>query len=154
MAAPVDSSKGSAVIPHDSIAAGVMQAEAATQNLRNIASLRDAASELVDAAMLVGCYDLVAANAAAEPLTTAAALLSDGRLGYSDIRHTTAQKVLIVDAATVSGDVTRSCAGYLRENGATWIGAIIYDRVRPDLDGLDAEPTLDCVISLRPRLNK
>jgi len=154
MAATLDSSKGTAVVPHDSIAAGVMQAAAATQGLRDIASLRTAAADLVDAAMSVGCHDLVAANAAAEPLTTAAALLSDGKLGYSDIRHTTAQKVLIVDAATVSGDVTRSCAGYLRENGAMWIGAIIYERVRPDLDGLDVEPTLDCVISLRPRLNE
>jgi hypothetical protein len=26
--------------------------------------------------------------------------------------------------------------------------------VRPDLDGLDVDPTLDCVISLRPRLDE
>jgi hypothetical protein len=126
-----------------------MQAEASVQSLRDITSLRDAASALVDAATSIGCYHLVAVNAAAEPLTTAAALLSNGKLACSDTQHSTVDKVLIVDAATVTGNLTRSCAAYLRENGASWVGAIIYDRVRPDLDELDNELTIDFLTSLR-----
>jgi hypothetical protein len=141
--------RGSPVVPSDSLAAGIIRAEASTQSLRDVAALREAANALVDAATAIGCYNLVAVNAAAEPLTTAAALMSDGRLACSDSQHSTAEKVLIVDAATVTGDSTRSCASYLRENGAAWIGAIIFDRVRPDMDGLDDEPALDFLTALR-----
>lgn len=145
----VSSSMEASVVPTDSLAAAVIQAEAATQAMRDITSLQDAASALIEAATSTGCHQLVAANAAAEPLATAAALLSAGSLMCTDKHHFTAEKVLIIDAATVTGDATRSCASYVRDNGAAWVGAVIYDRVRPDLDGLDDEPTIDFVTVLR-----
>lgn len=148
MATPMRSSRGASVVHADSLAAGVMRADSAIQGLRDFASLRRAASALIGAATSTGCYNLVAANAAAEPLATAAVLISDGKLTCTDMRHSTADRVLIVDTATVSGNVTRECASYLRANGATWVGAIIYDRVRPDLDGLDDEPAIDHVETL------
>lgn len=143
MSKTVRSSEGRSVVPVDSLAAGVIQADGAIQALRDFASLRSAASALIEAATSTGCYNLVAANAAAEPLATAAVLISDGKLACTDMRHSTAERVLVVDAATVSGNVTRDCASYLRSNGAAWVGAVIYDRVRPDLDGLDDEPAID-----------
>lgn len=151
MTTPANHLRGSAVVPSDTLAAGLIRAEASAQSLRDVAALRDAANALLDAATAIGCYNLVAANAAAEPLATAAALLSNGRLACSDSQHSTADKVLIVDAATVTGDVTRSCAANLRANGASWIGAIIFDRVRPDMDGLDDEPALDFLAAIRQR---
>jgi len=152
MTKAVNPAKGPAMVSLNSIAAGVMQAEASAQSLRDVTSLRHAASDLVDAATSIGCYHLVAVNAAAEPLTTAAALLSNGKIGWSDTHNSTADRVLVVDAATVTGNLTRSCASDLRENGASWVGAVIYDRVRPDLDGLDDEPTIDFLTSLRNNL--
>lgn len=144
----VELSKATDVIPSASLAAGVLRAQLSTLCLRDVEHLRQAAIALIDAAAAIGCYHLVAANAAAEPLTTAAALLSNGKLSYTDSRSSSAEKVLVVDAATVTGNVTRSCASYLRENGAAWVGVIIFDRVRPDLDGLDDDPRIDYVASL------
>jgi hypothetical protein len=136
------------VVPPDSLAAGVMRAEASTQNLRDIKALRDAASALIEKSNSIGCYQVVAATAAAEPLATAAALMSNGEISMSDKHRLNAEKVLVIDAATVTGNVTRACAADLRRNGAAWVGAVIYDRVRPDLDGLDNEPLLDFVTAL------
>ncbi|RUP31524.1 MAG: hypothetical protein EKK51_14225 [Mycolicibacterium sp.] len=144
----VEFSQEADAIPPESLAAGVLRAQLSTLCLRDVEHLRQAAIALIDAAATLDCRHLVAANAAAEPLTTAAALLSNGKLAYSDCRNSSAKKVLVVDAATVTGNVTRSCASYLRENGASWVGAIIFDRVRPDLDGLDDDPGIDYVASL------
>jgi hypothetical protein len=149
MAGSVHATEDNPLVPPDSIAAGLLRADASAQSLRNVTLLREAAGSLVDAAMAIGCSHLVAVNAAAEPLTTAATLLSDGALSCTDAQNSTADKVLIVDAATVSGNLTRSCAATLRANGAAWVGAIIFDRVRPDMDGLDSEPDLDHLTWLR-----
>jgi len=136
------------VIPAGSLAAGVLRAQQSVHALRDVGSLRRVAADLIETAARIGCRHMVAANAAAEPLATAAALLSDGALTFSDKAHS-AEKVLVVEAATVSGGATRSCAAYLRANGAWWVGVVIYDRVRPDLDGLDEEPSIDFVTSLQ-----
>lgn len=136
------------MIPPQSLAAGVLRAQLSALCLRDVDHLRQAAIALIDVAAAIDCRHLVAANAAAEPLTTAAALLSNGKLAHSDSRNSSAEKVLIIDAATVTGNVTRSCASYLRENGASWVGAIIFDRVRPDLDGLNDDPDIDYVASI------
>lgn len=146
-----NSPKDTDLVPTDSLAAGLIRAEAAAHSLRNIGSLREAAAALIEAANSIGCFELVASNAAAEPLATAAALLSDGTISISDRIRNTAQKVLIIDASTVTGATTRACAADLRASGAAWIGSVIYDRVRPDLDDLDNEPLLDYVTSLLPR---
>lgn len=145
----MNASVGSGVVPADSLAAGVIRAQASARNLRDLGSLREAASALVEAASSIGCYELVAANAAAEPLATAAALLSDGAVKLGDKQESHPHKVLIVDAATVTGNVTRACAADLRARGANWVGVVIYDRVRPDLDELETEPLLDYVTALR-----
>jgi hypothetical protein len=135
-------------LPPDSIAAGAMRAAASVQSLRDIDTLRQAAHHLIDAAAAAGCYTLIAANAAAEALTTAASLISDGQLTSANRRHAGGEKVLIVDTATVTGNNTRACAAELRARGAIWVGAVIFDRVRPDLDGLDADSLLDLVTTL------
>lgn len=137
-----------AMVPPDSLAAGAMKANAIARSLRDVEALRHAAAELIEAAMSIGCYHLVAANSAAEPLATAAALISNGEFKSTSSSQSVAEKVLVVDAATVSGNVTRACAAELRRNGATWVGALIFARMRPDLDGLDDEPLLDYVSAL------
>ncbi|WP_301149018.1 hypothetical protein [Mycobacterium simiae] len=136
------------VIPTGSLAAGVLRAQESAHALRDVGSLKRVATDLIETAAQIGCRHMVAANAAAEPLATAAALLSEGALTFSDKAHSL-DKVLVVEAATVSGDVARSCAADLRANGASWVGVVIYDRVRPDLDGLDDEPAIDFVTSLQ-----
>jgi hypothetical protein len=148
MSALEHTAEGAPLIPADSLAAGVIRAEASVQRLRNIPSLRHAAAELIQTANSISCYNLVATNAAAEPLATAAALMSDGEIAVSDKNHLTVEKVLLIDAATVTGSVTRACAADLRARGAAWVGAVIYHRVRPDLDGLESEPLLDFVAAL------
>lgn len=145
-----NSTEGTVLVPADSLAAGVIRAEAAAHSLRNLSSLKEAAAALIEAANSIGCYQLVASNAAAEPLATAAALLSEGTISFSDKVSNTAQKVLIIDASTVTGAATRACAADLRAYGAAWVGSVIYDRVRPDLDDLDNEPLLDFVTTLLP----
>lgn len=135
-------------LPPESIAAGAMRAAASVQSLRDVVALRRAASQLIDAAASAGCDTLIAANAAAEALTTAAALISDGRLKSADRRHASGKKVLIIDTATVTGNNTRACAAELRAQGATWVGAVIFDRVRPDLDGFDVDSLFDSVTTL------
>ncbi|PBA29031.1 hypothetical protein CKJ65_23505 [Mycobacterium intracellulare] len=145
-----NSTEGTVLVPADSLAAGVIRAEAAAHSLRNLSSLKEAAAALIEAANSIGCYQLVASNAAAEPLATAAALLSEGTISFSDKVSNTAQKVLIIDASTVTGAATRACAADLRAYGAAWVGSVIYDRVRPDLDNLDNEPLLDFVTTLLP----
>lgn len=153
MVALSDTVESFGVVPKGSLAAGVLRAQESVQSLRDVASLRRVAANLVEAAAQIGCRHMVAANAAAEPLATAAALLSDGALTFSDKTHS-ADKVLVIEAATVSGDTTRSCAAYLRANGASWVGVVIYDRVRPDLDRLDHESAIDFVTSLQPLLSQ
>lgn len=142
------SPRGTPLVPADSLAAGVIRAEAAAHSLRDIDALKQAAAALIEAANSIGCCQLVASNAAAEPLATAAALLSEGTISFSDKARNMAQKVLIIDASTVTGSVTRACAADLRASGAAWVGSVIYDRVRPDLDDLDNEPLLDFVTAL------
>lgn len=136
-------------LPSETIAAGAMRAAASVHSLRDVDTLRQAAYQLIDAAGSAGCDTLIAANAAAEALTTAAALISDGQLKSGSRRHVGGQKVLIVDAATVTGNNTRACAAELRALGVSWVGAVIFDRVRPDLDSLDGDSLLDYVTTLR-----
>jgi hypothetical protein len=148
MTATSDAPKGQLLVPSDTLAAGVIQAQAVQQSLREISALKAAATALIEAAISIGCSNLVATNAAAESLATAAALMSDGEIKNIDRQYITAEKVLIVDAATVTGSVTRECAWELRAKGATWIGVAIYHRGRPDIDGLDADDAIDFVTSL------
>lgn len=136
------------VIPADSLAAAVLRAESAALSLRDLPTLREAARALVEAVSAIGCYQVVGASQAAESLVTAAALLSEGSVSSSDRLYSNSDKVVVVDAATVTGSAARACASYLRANGATWVGAVIYERVRPDLDGLDDDDEFDLVRAL------
>jgi hypothetical protein len=132
-----------------SIAAETMRAAALVQGLRDVPALRKAAALLIEGALATGCETLITASAAAEPLVTAAALISNGRLKTMDRQQAGGQKVLIVDAATVTGNNTRACAAELRNRGAAWVGAVILHRARPDLDELDIDPLLDYVAALQ-----
>src|SRR5262249_40923328 len=103
---------------------------------------------LMDQAARVECNDLVAASQAAEPLVTAAILMSNGALRMTDLARCDSDKVLLVDAATITGGAARACATPLRTRGTTWIAAAIYYRVRPDLDCLDTDPAFDSITEL------
>jgi hypothetical protein len=75
-------------------------------------------------------------------------LLSDGLIQMTDPNLLSSGRVALVDAATVTGGAARACGLSLRDRGASWVAAIIYDRVRPDLDDLDTDPTFDSVTEL------
>lgn len=139
--------RSSADIPAGSIAAATIRAAHTVQAIRRIEVLQDAARAVIEAARAAGCSQLVPVNAAAESLATAAVLISGGGLTFSDADNISAERVLLVDAATVTGGSTRSCAQQVRARGATWVAAAIYDRVRPDLDQLEGDPLIDMVAS-------
>jgi hypothetical protein len=143
------STEGVVGMPSDSLAAALVQAEASTVRLRQVEQLRVAAQSLVEEASRLGCDQLVPASQAAAPLVTAAMLMSDGAIRMMGTEFVSAGRVALVDAATVTGGSTRACGLELRDRGASWIAAIIYDRVRPDLDDLDADPTFDAVTELQ-----
>lgn len=131
----------------DSLAYAVITAEGTARELRNIAELQDAAHRLIDSVDRLGCRRLVAATREAEPLVTAAAMLSEGRVL---MQHSSegADKVVLVGAATITGSAVRSAAERLRAEGVSWICAVVYDRVRPDLDGLESDPLFDQVVTV------
>lgn len=131
----------------DSLAHAVIRAESRARELRNIGDLKEAAHRLADQVDRLGCSRLVAASRIAEPLVTAAALLSDGRISMQ-LSSDGADKVVLVDAATITGNGARSAAQRLRAEGVSWICVVIYDRVRPDLDCLDSDPLFDQVATL------
>ncbi|WP_370039591.1 hypothetical protein [Nocardioides sp.] len=137
--------RSSVEIPAESIAAAAIRASHTVQAVRRIEVLQDAARAVIEAARIAGCSQLVPVNAAAEPLATAAVLIGGGELTFSDADHISADRVLLVDAATVTGGSTRSCARLVRARGATWVAAAIYDRVRPDLDELEGDPLIDMI---------
>lgn len=137
--------RSSADIPAESVAAAAIRASQTVQAIRRIEVLQDAARAVIEAARAAGCSQLVPVNAAAESLATAAVLISGGGLTFSDADNISAERVLLIDAATVTGGSTRSCAQQVRARGATWVAAAIYDRVRPDLDQLEGDPLIDMV---------
>lgn len=141
----VSDARRSGEIPAESIAAAAIRASHTVQAIRRIEVLQDAARTVIEAARLAGCSQLVPVNAAAESLATAAVLISGGGLTFSDADNISAERVLLVDAATVTGGSTRSCAQQVRARGATWVAAAIYDRVRPDLDQLEGDPLIDMI---------
>ncbi len=132
-------------MPAESIAAAAIKASHTVQAVRRLDVLQEAARAIIAAAEAAGCGQLVPVNAAAEPLATAAVLLSGGGLSFSDADNISTDRVLLVDAASVTGGSTRSCARQVRARGATWVAAAIYDRIRPDLDELDDDPLVDMI---------
>lgn len=131
----------------DSLALAVFRAETVGRELRTVNGLEAAATQLIERIDHLGCHRVVAASREAEPLATAAALLSQGRI-QMQASGEGADKVIVIDAATVTGNATRSAAERLREEGVSWVGALVYNRIRPDLDELDDDPLLDQVTSL------
>lgn len=125
-------------IPEDGVAAAAIRASRTVQAVRRVDVLQHAARAVIDAASAAGCSQRVPVNAAAESLAAAAVLISEGELTSRDADRVSAERVLLVDAATVTGASTRFCARQVRARGAIWVAAAIYDRVRPDLDGLMA----------------
>lgn len=132
----------------ESLASAVLRAEAAVEHMRDVGALREAAQRLVDVAARVSCSDVVAATQAAEPLVTAATLVSDGSLRMMSQTRFAGERAILVDAATVTGSAVRACAASLRGQGATWVAAVIYARTRPDLDDLENDPAINLVSEL------
>lgn len=136
------------VIPADSLMAAVLQGEEAQRRLQNLRRLRRTARGVVRAADEHKCTRVVAASQAAVPLVVAAALLSDDRLTPARAIDCTNERALIVEAVTVLGGHVRACAQALAKQGAPWLGVVIVDRLRPDLDQLDADEAIDSLVVL------
>jgi len=131
------------IVPSPSIAESILAAQETESHLRGLEQLQSAARELLTALDSFGCYDLVAASSAAEPLVTAAALLGGGRVSMSGPNGRVADKVILVEAATITGSATRFRANDLRTRGASWVAAVVYHRIRPDLDGFEGDTAFD-----------
>lgn len=128
-----------------SLMESVVYGEMALARLSDVDELRRAAQFIISAANANGCTQLEACSQQAELLTIAALLLAPGQL--ERVNHTEKRdaRVMIVEAVSVSGTNVRSAADELSDAGAKWIGAVIYDRVRPDLDDLDTHDSVQII---------
>ena len=130
------------------IADAIIQGEAAAARLRQDETLRTAAEQLLKHAQRLDCFDLVAATRAAEPLVTAAVLLSDGTLRMHCPETAAVERLLVVDAATITGNESRNCARRLRARGCVWLALAVYERVRPRSDELGSDPLFDDLVAI------
>jgi hypothetical protein len=128
------------------LATAVLDAEKSNELLLDPVALRALGGQLVEACQAAGCTIVVAASKSAVALVTAGIMVGDGLL--SGGRGVHGQRVMVVDAAIITGAGIRETATTLRESGATWLGVTVLQRTRPDLDELDRFEALDQVAEL------
>lgn len=93
------------------------------------------------------CSAVVAASRSAEWIVAATVLATDGAVQSGGGGHS---RVMVVEAAVVTGSAVHHAAQIVRSEGAEWIGAAIWYRTRPDLDqfelsDFDVIATSNCV---------
>ncbi|OYN78908.1 hypothetical protein CG716_13650 [Mycolicibacterium sphagni] len=133
------------------LADSLCRARAGEAELRSIDTLRDVGKRLLVEAERLRCDAIVPVDMLAQSITTSAQLLSDHDHdlpfgGSSAAVH----RALVVAAVTVTGSLCTQEAAALRAAGAKWVGLVVYQRTRPDLDGLDQNPLFDRIVSIGP----
>lgn len=129
-----------------SLAGALLNAEQSNDMLRDHDELVRLASVLVKQSHELGVDLVVPASRAADAIVTAAQLCSNGALRIAE--EAAEQRILLVDAAIVTGAVVRECAAQLRQAGAAWVGAVVVARMMRDEDELDSDPSIDIVREL------
>ncbi len=135
--------------PFSSLASAVMHADQARQRLSDPARLRELGELVLEYCEQASCSVIVAASRSAEALVTAALMIGNGRV-TSVQAESAPERVMIVESAVVTGNALHSTAEYLRGSGTKWIGVIVVERVRPDLDDLDHTDVFNSVAELQP----
>jgi hypothetical protein len=131
----------------ESLAESLSRARASELTLRGIEGLRDAGKRLLMEVEKFPSDVLVPVNMLAQSLLTSAQLLSDRTFVGPIVGTGPARRALVVAAVTVTGSLCNEEAAELRAAGARWVGLLVYQRVRPDLDGFDNGGLFDRVIS-------
>lgn len=128
------------------LATAVVDAEKSNEMLLDPDALHRLGRQLVDVCQAAGCTVVVAASKSAVALVTAGVMVGEGLLSVG--RGVEGQRVMVVDAAIVTGSGIHAAAATMRELGAIWLGVAVLQRTRPDLDELDDLDSLDHVEEL------
>jgi len=120
----------------ESLAPAMQLAENSNRDLGRPEVLRAAGAWLARLCREADCSVVVAASRSAEWIV-ASAVLSDGELvpASADARS---RRVMIVEGAVVTGSALHHAARLARSEGATWVGAAVLQRTRPDLDQIES----------------
>lgn len=116
------------------MAEALLDAQAFLASLSTSAALRGAAMCVTDAAAAADCGVLVPASASSHGVVAAAVLLADGDLrqaGEGAVLSGAVDKVMVVEAAAVSGLHVRRRVCGLRAAGAAWVGLVVLHDVVP-----------------------
>jgi adenine/guanine phosphoribosyltransferase-like PRPP-binding protein len=132
------------------LAKAVLDADASSQRLFDSGVLRELGEQIVHRCEQANWPVVVAASRAAESLVTAAVMMSGGRLQMGQPARSTDERVMLVDTAVVTGGALHWAAASYRTAGSSWIGALVLERVRPDLDALDSDAAFDQVSEICP----
>lgn len=115
------------IVPPQSLAGRVLEGQGHLRYLATPDGLRDASQRIADAALNLGCSNVVPVSQnAAGPLAAATLLNPDLQLVSMD--HLWAgevDKVLLVETVAVSGHQARAAVERATEAGATWVGIVV-----------------------------
>jgi hypothetical protein len=134
-----------------SLGESVLQAQSQLEGLRHPDTLRIAARAVISAADAMGVQSLYPASQQAEHLCGAATLVGDGSItpiSLGDIVIGGVRKVVVVDAAAITGiNVARAVAA-VRGAGAEWVGAVVgWQSPLADLGGPDDSVVLGSLLA-------
>ncbi|MGC5224444.1 hypothetical protein ACPW96_17915 [Micromonospora sp. DT81.3] len=130
------------------LAPAMMAAETSNRDLGDPTVLKAAGAWLAQLCKDADCTVVIAASRSAEWIVASAVLTTDAVLHTAATGSSTTGRVMIVEGAVVTGSALYHAAEAARSQGATWVGAAIFLRTRPDLDQLDVA-SLDLVSNLR-----
>lgn len=130
------------------LAPAMMAAETGNRDLGDPAVLKAAGAWLARLCKDTDCTVVVAASRSAEWIIASAVLTTDVELRTAVNAGSSVGRVMIVEGAVVTGSALHHAAQAARSQGATWVGAAIFLRTRPDLDQFDLA-SLDLVCNLR-----
>lgn len=112
----------------------MQDAESSNHALGTPEVLRAAGQWLVSLCDDFGCSVVIAASRSAEWIVAAAVMTAGGAL-RTDLGG--GSRVMVVEAAAVTGAAVHHAGQVARAEGATWVGAAVWKRTRPDLDELE-----------------
>jgi orotate phosphoribosyltransferase len=115
------------VKPAAGLADRVIEGQTYLREIRTSSGLRKAAAELAEHADRLGCRDLFPASAAADAVAAVAVALHESLrvLTLGQITGEHIDKIVVVEAAAVSGLKVRRAVDAVRAAGAHWVSALV-----------------------------
>lgn len=128
----------------------VIEGQEYLRQIRTSSGLRAAADELAEQADRLGCRDLFPASAAADAVAAVAVALHQSLrvVTVGQIAREHVDKVVVVEAAAVSGLKVRRAVEAVRGAGAQWVSALVLREFGADLDKDDRFGPVDQLVVL------